>query len=167
MIYAGAALVGWFDLGRWHRVWLFVSLVIAGGLGILYLVLDALIPPSFAGAGPRYLVFMVPLFYLLAAAGTMPRATRWLIVPLLLVNIDGLGAYQNGNWFMCSTPPRLPGTRHRVRSDHLPWSFQSKSMDSSSRICASPQYLRTANALMTSLDNLHSRQARIEGAYCG
>ncbi len=94
MIYAGAVLVGWFNLGRWHRVWRFVSLVIAGGLGILYLVLDALIPPSFAGAGPRYLVFMVPLFYLLAAAGTMPRASFQINsgVPIQAVELKRTGS---------------------------------------------------------------------------
>ncbi len=75
---------------------LLVSLLVVPPL--TYLVFDPLASSTLQGAAPRYLIFLLPLFYLLVAGGTGFRQTRWLIVPLLLVNFASLGSYWAGTW---------------------------------------------------------------------
>lgn len=65
---------------------------------LVFLVLDPLSASSLQGAAPRYLIFLLPIFYLVVAAGVQGRWSRWLLVPLLLVNAGGLYEYWYGNW---------------------------------------------------------------------
>ena len=76
----------------------FIVGVGALSLVLLFLVFDALIPPSFAGAAPRYLIFLLPLFYLVAAMGVQGRRSQLLLVPLLLVNLGSLASFWSGDW---------------------------------------------------------------------
>lgn len=78
------------------RVWTIVAAVIS--LGLLYLVFDSLIPSDFEGAGPRYIIFLVPLFYILLALGVSVSRRAWLVVPLLAINMLSLGSYWFGAW---------------------------------------------------------------------
>lgn len=104
LVLPGLALYGFaFILGLWRlrsQQSFFLFIVMAGILpiGLLYLVFDALIPPDLAGAAPRYLIFLLPLFYLVVAKGIQGEKGRWLIAPLLLVNAGALGSYWYGNW---------------------------------------------------------------------
>lgn len=65
---------------------------------LVYLVFDPLAPPSLQGAAPRYLIFVLPFFYLVLAAGTMFRWSRWLLVPLVLMNLAGVLSFWQGDW---------------------------------------------------------------------
>ncbi len=76
----------------------FVSITGVAALVLLYLVFDPLSPPSLQGAAPRYLIFLLPLFYLVLAAGTRGKWSQFLIVPLLLVNFGSLAQYWYGDW---------------------------------------------------------------------
>lgn len=64
---------------------------------LVYLVFDSLASPDLQGAAPRYLIFLLPLFYLVVAAGAQGKRA-WLIVPLLFVNTGSLAAYWFGDW---------------------------------------------------------------------
>ncbi|MCL4486529.1 MAG: glycosyltransferase family 39 protein [Chloroflexi bacterium] len=99
LVFVGVAFV----LGIWKlrsnvSVLAFVSIAGMTALLALYLVFDPLSPPSLQGAAPRYLIFLLPLFYLVLAAGTRGKRSSLLIVPLLLVNFGGLASYWYGDW---------------------------------------------------------------------
>jgi len=81
-----------------RTAFLFVVTTILTALALLYLVFDPLSPATLQGAAPRYLIFLLPLFYLIVASGTTFRFARWLVFPLLLVNLLGLVAYWAGDW---------------------------------------------------------------------
>ena len=65
---------------------------------MLYLILDELIPHDYTGASPRYLIFLLPLFFLVAAKGLEEKKAIWLLVPLIVVNMGSLGLYWYGDW---------------------------------------------------------------------
>ncbi len=65
---------------------------------LLYVVFDPLSPPTLQGAGPRYLIFLIPFFYLAIIAGAQRKQFSWLIGLLLLVNLGGLWSYWFGDW---------------------------------------------------------------------
>ena len=92
-----AGLGGLVQLWRYRQAFWFNVITIITGLGLLYLVFDPLAPSSLQGASPRYLIFLLPFFYLVVAAGVQDKQ-RWLIVPLLLVNLGSLGVYWDGDW---------------------------------------------------------------------
>lgn len=97
IFYGGAIILGLGSLFRQRRIWAFVVFVGISSLVLLFLVFDALIPPSFAGAAPRYLIFLLPIFYLVVAAGVQGKRA-WLMIPLLLVNFGSLMSYWFGDW---------------------------------------------------------------------
>lgn len=98
IFFGAAAVLGIVFLKRYPQIFVFVITAFVLGLGLLYLVFDPLAPPTLQGAAPRYLIFLLPIFYLVVAAGTLFAKTRWLIVPLLLVNFAGLALYWQGDW---------------------------------------------------------------------
>jgi hypothetical protein len=98
IVFGAAAILGLVYLVRFPQIFVFVITAFALGLGLLYLVFDPLAPPTLQGAAPRYLIFLLPIFYLVVAAGTRFSKTRWLLVPLLLVNFAGLALYWQGDW---------------------------------------------------------------------
>jgi len=98
LFFGAAAVLGIVYLKRYPQIFVFVITAFVLGLGLLYLVFDPLAPPTLQGAAPRYLIFLLPVFYLVVAAGTLFPKTRWLLVPLLLVNFAGLALYWQGDW---------------------------------------------------------------------
>lgn len=76
--------------------WLVVGSSVIAVL-LMYLVFDPLAPPQLQGAAPRYLVFLLPLFYLAVAVGAGANF-RWLAIPLFLVNLGSLAFYWFGDW---------------------------------------------------------------------
>ncbi len=98
LFFGAAAVLGIIYLKRYPQLYVFVITAFVLGLGLLYLVFDPLAPPTLQGAAPRYLIFLLPVFYLVVASGTMFPKTRWLLVPLLLVNFAGLALYWQGDW---------------------------------------------------------------------
>jgi Dolichyl-phosphate-mannose-protein mannosyltransferase len=63
---------------------------------LLFLIFDPLSSQALQGAAPRYLIFLLPLFYLVVAAGAQDRS--WLIAALLLMNGASLASYWYGDW---------------------------------------------------------------------
>ena len=98
IFFGAAAVLGIVYLKRYPQMFVFVITAFVLGLGLLYLVFDPLAPPTLQGAAPRYLIFLLPLFYLVVAAGTLFAKTRWLLLPLLLINSAGLALYWQGDW---------------------------------------------------------------------
>lgn len=98
LFFGAAAVLGIVYLKRYPRIFVFVITAFVLGLGLLYLVFDPLAPPTLQGAAPRYLIFLLPVFYLVVAAGTIFSKTRWLLLPLLLVNFAALVLYWQGDW---------------------------------------------------------------------
>lgn len=98
-ILVGVSLVlGLWKMRRNTAAFAFVVMTGLSALVLLYLVFDPLSPPTLQGAAPRYLIFLLPLFYLVLAAGTQGRLSSFLIIPLLLVNAGGLASYWFGDW---------------------------------------------------------------------
>lgn len=95
---SAAGALGLWYLVRYPAVLVFVVTSFVVGLVLMYLVFDPLAPPSLQGAAPRYLIYLLPFFYLVLAAGTMFRRSRWLLVPLVLVNLAGVASYWQGEW---------------------------------------------------------------------
>lgn len=98
VLYGAAAILGLVQLRRHPPVLVFVVTAFVVGLVLLFLVFDPLAPPSLQGAAPRYLIYLLPLAYLVPAAGTMSGWSRWLLVPLLLVNLAGVASVWQGDW---------------------------------------------------------------------
>ncbi len=76
------------------------SLLISLGIFpvLLYLVFDPLSPPTLQGAAPRYLIFLLPLFYLMLTMGVPGKNALWIIAPVLLLNAVSLSLYFYGDW---------------------------------------------------------------------
>ncbi|TAK34799.1 MAG: phospholipid carrier-dependent glycosyltransferase [Chloroflexota bacterium] len=74
-----------------HKVWtglLIASLLVS--IGLVYLVFDSLIPSTYEGAQPQFIVFILPIYYLVLARG-VARAGRhrmWLGGALLILNLS-------------------------------------------------------------------------------
>ncbi len=70
-------IVGWFGLQGFKRAIRYPGLLVWAVLGtscvaVLYLLLDPLAPSSLQGAAPRYLIFVLPIFWTLIALGASP-----------------------------------------------------------------------------------------------
>lgn len=92
---------GWGLRTLWARSRISIALIVSLFLFplLLYLVFDPLSGPGLQGAAPRYLVFLLPLFYLLLAAGSVHhRFQMGLTALLLLTNIGGLASYWSNTW---------------------------------------------------------------------
>ncbi len=99
ILFFGITLVlGLRQMRRQPRILLFLAVSAVVSLVMLYLLFDALIPSTFGGAAPRYIIFLLPLFYLIIAAGTQQHRMQWLVAPLLLLNLGSLGSYWYGDW---------------------------------------------------------------------
>jgi hypothetical protein len=98
LVYGLVSLWGLWKLRSRPVVLIFCCVTISITLTLLYLVFDALIPGTIAGASPRYIIFLLPLIYVVLAAGVQGKSARWLVTPLLLVNLASLGAYWYGDW---------------------------------------------------------------------
>lgn len=98
IVLAATGALGLFAMARNARLGtaLTVSLFVLPLL--LYLVLDPLSSRSLQGAAPRYLIFLLPLFYFVLAAGTQGKRSSYLLVPLLFVNAGGIASYWYGDW---------------------------------------------------------------------
>jgi Dolichyl-phosphate-mannose-protein mannosyltransferase len=98
LVLAFVGAIGVTAMARRRRI----GLALIAGLGlfpvVVYLILDPLSKPGLEGAAPRYLIFLLPLFYLVLAAGTRGKHSTFLIVPLLLINAGGLVSYWYGDW---------------------------------------------------------------------
>ncbi len=97
LIYGTATFAGLIALRDYPHVLMFVLVTIVFALVLLFLVFDPLAPPDLQGAAPRYLIFLLPLFYLVVAAGVQSQRS-WLMIPLLLVNFGSLMSYWFGDW---------------------------------------------------------------------
>lgn len=99
ILFFGVALVvGLWQLRRQPRILAFLIASAAVSLVLLYLLFDALIPSTLAGAAPRYIIFLLPLFVFIVAAGTQKSRMHWLVAPVLLLNLGSLGSYWFGDW---------------------------------------------------------------------
>lgn len=99
ILFFGFALaVGVWHLRRQPRILTFLIASTVVSLVLLYVIFDALIPSNLAGAAPRYIIFLLPLFFLLVAAGTQKNRMQWLVAPVLLLNLGSLGSYWFGDW---------------------------------------------------------------------
>lgn len=66
---------------------------------VLYLVFDPLSPPGLEGAAPRYLIFLLPLFFLLLATGAaFSRFRRPMVLLLILINLGAIFLYWQQDW---------------------------------------------------------------------
>jgi dolichyl-phosphate-mannose-protein mannosyltransferase len=98
IIYVLALVVGVWRMRDQKPILAFFALTCALAFGAMYLLLDALIPSGYTGASPRYLIFLLPVFYVIVAASLRGDRNRWLIVPLLLVNLVSMSSFWYGNW---------------------------------------------------------------------
>lgn len=98
IVLVSAFAIGLVAIGRHYKASLSLIASLLVFPSLLYLVFDPLSPPTLQGAAPRYLIFLLPLFYLVLAAGTQGRLSSFLIIPLLLVNAGGLASYWFGDW---------------------------------------------------------------------
>lgn len=97
LVFGFALIRGVIGLWRSPRVfWLVVGTSVSA-VTLMYLVFDPLAPPQLQGAAPRYLIFLLPLFYLAVAMGARARF-QWLAILLLFVNLGSLGFYWFGDW---------------------------------------------------------------------
>lgn len=98
LLFAICFVLGLYRLRRAPRLFTLVVVTGFSALALLYLVFDPLSPATLQGAAPRYLIFLLPLFYLVLAAGLQGRRSSFLIAPLLLVNAGSLASYWYGDW---------------------------------------------------------------------
>lgn len=96
LIFSFALSVGIWRLRQQSHILAFVLVTGFTSLVLLFLVFDALTPPDFQGATARYVIFLVPIFYLVIATA----ATRftWLVPLLLVINFAALVSYWSGDW---------------------------------------------------------------------
>lgn len=76
----------------------FVVFISVSSLGLLYLLFDPLAPSSLQGAAPRYVIFLLPLFYFVASYGVRGRGHILLALGLLAVNLVSLWFYWSNSW---------------------------------------------------------------------
>ncbi|MFV9507765.1 MAG: hypothetical protein AB4911_24715 [Oscillochloridaceae bacterium umkhey_bin13] len=65
-------------------------------VGALFLILDPLAPPSFQGAAPRYIIFVLPIVLLVLALGANNSRILW--VGLITSQLTGLTFLHSSNW---------------------------------------------------------------------
>lgn len=98
VLFAVTLVLGLSKIRRTPQALAFVGATGLSALALLYLVFDPLSPPTLQGAAPRYLIFLLPLFYFVLAAGTQGKCSSYLFVPLLFVNAGGIASYWYGDW---------------------------------------------------------------------
>ncbi len=98
LVYTLALVAGAWRLRDQKPILIFSLISCTLGCTVMYLVLDALIPSGYTGASPRYLIFLLPAFYLIVAMSIRGNKNGWLVVPLLAVNFVSLFSYWYGNW---------------------------------------------------------------------
>lgn len=97
LFFTFAGLAGLVWLWQNPRAFWFVVATSSIALTLMYLVFDPLAPPDLQGSAPRYLMFLLPIFYFVIASGVQAK-THWLVVPLLFVNLGSLASYWSGDW---------------------------------------------------------------------
>lgn len=99
VLYAAAVGLGLYKLCADRKLFLFIVYIGIAALCLLYVVLDALIPMTFAGAAPRYVIFLLPLYYFVAAVGISsfrrPQLVALLFLALHLVTLSTIWQAQN------------------------------------------------------------------------
>jgi uncharacterized membrane protein len=99
LLYAGAIALGIYRLRKDRQVLLFFVLLAGMAPVLLFLVLDSLTPVTFAGAAPRYLIFLIPVFYFLAGWGIADfRRAEFVLIPFVLVNLLAVNAIWSRTW---------------------------------------------------------------------
>lgn len=99
LLYAGAIAVGIYRLRKNRHVLLFFVLLAGIAPVLLFLVLDSLTPITFAEAAPRYLIFLIPVFYFLAGWGIADfHRAEFVLIPFVLVNLLAVNAIWSQTW---------------------------------------------------------------------
>jgi uncharacterized membrane protein len=99
ILYLAAIGAGIYHIRHRRAQLLLFALLGLGAPLLLYLALDALIPTTFAGAAPRYLIFLLPVFYFLAGVGAASlRWGFWFAIGLVLVNLLAVNSMWRATW---------------------------------------------------------------------
>lgn len=98
LTYAGFFIRGVLKSFRNKTCFIVFSTVILFSSASLYLLFDVLCPSSYASAAPRYLIFLLPVFYFFVVSGFFEKGYSICLVLLLTVNAVSLSQYWNRQW---------------------------------------------------------------------
>ncbi len=98
ILYGSMFLTGLWRLQRRPAIFVFIVTTGLLSLVLLYFVFDPLVPSTYASASPRYLIFLLPLFYLVVSIGASGKKMLWLVLGLILINAGSLNAYWANAW---------------------------------------------------------------------
>ena len=149
LIYLVFFIRGTLSLVRNKTHFIFFSTVILFSSISLYLVLDVLCPSTYASASPRYLIFLLPIFYFFIVVGFFKKWHSLCLLLLLAVNAVSLSQYwgrqwsyaddlinwrdvtrQLGNYVDSKTTIFLDGRSHNIAKWYFPKKWAYKSFDS-------------------------------------
>lgn len=98
-LFSGMFISGLLRLKKETDLFIFIVTLLIVPAVMLYLLFDVLCPPTYASASPRYLIFLLPLFYFVLAAGVPERFWGRIVVSAaILINLVCLNSYWSRQW---------------------------------------------------------------------